>query len=58
MIFINNEALHSFSLKDENVGLRLLHFMAFYAGKKFHFLRKATNFLKKVGSKTFNVAAR
>ena len=26
MIFINNEALHSFSLKDENAGLRLLHF--------------------------------
>ena len=57
MTFINNEALHSF-LKDENVGLRLLCFMAFYAGKKFRFLRKATSFLKKVGSKTFNVAAR
>ena len=26
--------------------------------KKIRFLRKATNFLKKVGSKTFNVAAR
>ncbi|WP_419013406.1 hypothetical protein [Hominenteromicrobium sp.] len=45
-------------MKDENAGLRLLHFMAFYAGKKIRFLRKATNFFQKVGSKTFNVAAR
>ena len=57
MIFINNEALHFF-LKDENAGPRLLCFMVFYAGKKFRFLRKATSFLKKVGSRTFNVAAR
>ena len=32
-------------------------FLIFYAGKKIRFLRKATNFLKKVESKTFNVAA-
>ena len=33
-------------------------FLIFMQAKKIRFLRKATNFLKKVGSKTFNVAAR
>ena len=53
MIFINNEALHSFSLKDENVGLRLLCFMAFYAGKKISLSAESDQLFEKSWIKNF-----